>query len=176
MRLLTGLCVLALEAASAGAPAVTVFDDLVEVAPGQARTLAVPAQKKPAKVACQFRVLRGGDVRLLLLPADAVDAWIGGQAYDELAATGYGRAGALAYRAGTPQELVLVAQARNGSGRVTRMRLLVRMLDPDAPFPPVPKPADRRRGEILVWSSLFLFAAAAAGGALRLGRLFAARR
>lgn len=176
MRLLAGVCLLALRMAWAEAPPATLFDDLVDVAPGQARTLAVPAQKGAARVACSFRVLRGAEVRLILLPAESVDAWIEGKPHEELASTGYGKAGVLAHLARTPREQVLVVQARNGMKRPTRLRLLVRVLDPAAQFPPAPRPADRRRGEILVWISLILFAAAATGGAIRLARLFAARR
>lgn len=176
MRVRAFLCLLLMAAAQAQAPSATLFDDLVEVAPGQARTLAVPAQKAPARIACSFRVLRGSEARLVLMPAESVDAWIEGKAFEELAATGYARTATLSHLARTPRELVLVVQGRQGSSRLTRLRLLVRVLDPAAAFPPVPLPADRRRGEILVWSSLALFAAAATAGAVRLHRLFAARR
>jgi hypothetical protein len=162
--------------AMAAPPAATLFDDLVEVAPGQVRSLAVPAQQGPARIACSYRVLGGGEARLLLIPAESMDAWIEGQAYEELAATGYGRLGELTHAASTPRELVLVVQSRNGARRLTRLRLLVRVLDPAVPFPPLPRPAERRRGEILVWSSLGVFAAIAGAGAARLRRLFAARR
>lgn len=165
---------LPLLSAGADVPA-TLFDDLVEVAPGQARTLAIPARQAPARLACSFRVLRGSEARLVLIPADSVDAWIEGKAYEELAATGYGRAGALAHLPASPRELVLVVQARNGSRHATRLRLLARLLDPAAPFPPAPQPAERWRGAVLVWSSLALFTAIAAAGAVRLRRLLEAR-
>ncbi len=161
--------------AAAEVPA-TLFDDLVEVAPGQARTLAIPARQAPARLACSFRVLRGSEARLVLIPAESVDAWIEGKAYEELAATSYGRAGSLAHLPRSPRELVLVVQARNGSSRPTRLRLLARVLDPAVPFPPAPRPAERQRGAVLVWSSLALFTAVAAAGAVRLHRAFAARR
>jgi len=160
---------------AAAAPPVTLFDDLVEVAPGQVRTLAVPLRQAPARLACSFRVLRGADARLLLVPAESVDAWIEGRPFEELAVTGYGRNGTLSHLAREPRELVLGVQGRGDARRLTRLRLLVRVLDPATPFPPVPRPADRRRGELLVWSSLLLFAAGAAAGALHLRRLFASR-
>lgn len=165
---------LPLLSAGADVPA-TLFDDLVEVAPGQARTLAIPARQSPARLACSFRVLRGSEARLVLMPAESVDAWIEGKAYEELAATAYGRTGALAHLPGSPRDLVLVVQARNGSSRTTRLRLLARFLDPATPFPPAPRPAERWRGAVLVWSSLALFTVAAAYGAVRLHRLFASR-
>lgn len=175
MRILAGLFLVALSGA-ASAPPLILFDDLVDVPPGQARTLAVPAQRGPARIACQFRVLRGGNVRLLLLPAGAVEDWIAGRPSEELGSAGFGQAGTLAHLAAAPRELVLVAQARNGSRGIVRIRLLVRILDPDAPFPPPPQPADPRRGEILVWTSLGLFALSAAAGGSWLARLFAERR
>lgn len=169
------LCLLSALAA-AGGPPETLFDDLVEVAPGQARTLAIPARQAPARVAASFRVLRGAEARLILLPAESIDAWIEGKAYEELSATRYGRSGALSCPARAPRELVLVVQVRNGGKRLTRLRLLVRALDPAAPFPPVPQPADRTRGALLVWSSLALFTIVAAASAVRLHRLFSTRR
>ncbi len=174
MRAAAALCLLAFGAAAAAPPA-TLFDDLVEVAPGQVRTLAVSLQQAPARLACSYRVLRGADVRLLLMPAGSVDAWIAGRPFEELAATAPARAGALSHLAREPRELVLAVQARGAARRTTKLRLLVRVLDPAAPFPPVPRPADPRRGAILVWSSLALFAAIAAAGAVRLQRRFAAR-
>jgi hypothetical protein len=176
MRILALLGLLPAWSAAAAPPPATLFDDLVEVTPGQARSLAVPAQQGPARIASSFRVLGGGEARLLLIPAESMDAWVEGKAYEELAATGYGRSGTLTHVARAPRELVLVVQSRNGSRRPLRLNLLVRVLDPAAPFPPLPRPADRRRGEILVWSSLGIFAAIAGGGAVRLHRLFAARR
>ncbi len=162
---------------SAGADLpVTLFDDLVEVAPGHARSLAIPARQGAARLACSFRVLRGPEARLVLIPAESVDAWIEGRAYEELAATPYGRVGSLAHLPRSPRELVLVVQARNGSSRATRLRLLARFLDPAVPFPPSPRPAERWRGAVLVWSSLAVFALAAIAGAARLQRLFASRR
>lgn len=174
MKACTLLCLLTALAA-AGGPSETLFDDLVEVAPGQARTLAIPARQGPARLAASFRVLRGAEARLILLPAESIDAWIEGKSYEELSATGYGRSGVLACLAPSARELVLVVQARNGGGRLTRLRLLVRALDPAAPFPPVPQPADRTRGALLVWGSLVFFASVAAAGAVRLHRLFSAR-
>lgn len=176
MTLLTALWLLSSLSPPPEAPPVTLFDDLVEVAPGQARSLSVPAQKRPARILCAFRVLQGGEVRLLLLPAESVDAWIDGKPHEELAATGFGRAGALAFLAAAPRELVLMVQGRNGSKRPASLKLLVRLLDPAAPFPPAPQPPDRRRGDALVWGSMALFAAVASAGAVRLRRLFAARR
>lgn len=169
------LFLFALLPAGADVPA-TLFDDLVEVAPGQARSLAIPARQAPARLACSFRVLRGSEARLVLMPAESVDAWIEGKAYEELASTPYGRAGTLAHLPRSPRELVLVVQVRNGSSRATRVRLLARFLDPAAPFPPAPRPAERWRGAVLVWSSLAVFALAAIAGAVRLQRLFASRR
>jgi len=164
----------ALAASASDAPE-TLFDDLVEVAPGQVRTLAVPARRAPTRLACSFHVLRGAEARLVLIPAESVDSWIEGKAPEEVAATGFGRAGALAPLVPQPRELVLLVQARNGAPRVTRLKLLVRVLDPAAPLP-VSRPADRRRGELLVWLSFALFAAIAVPAALRLHRLFSARR
>jgi hypothetical protein len=162
-------------AASAAVAPETLFDDLVEVAPGQVRTLAVPARRAPARLACSFHVLRGAEARLILIPAESVELWLEGKAPEEVAATGFGRAGGLAPLLPQPRELVLLVQARNGAPRVTRLKLLVRVLDPAAPLP-VSRPADRQRGELLVWLSFALFASIAVPAALRLQRLFSMRR
>lgn len=162
--------------AAAQPPAQVLFDDIVDVAPGQLRTLALPVRQAPVRLACSWRVLRGSDVRLLLMPAGSVDAWVEGRPYEELGATAFTRSGALAHLAPSPRELVLAVEARGGARRLTRLRLLVRLLDPAVPFPPVPRPADRRRGAALVWSSLALFAVIASAGAARLRRSFAGRR
>ncbi|MEJ5367430.1 MAG: hypothetical protein WHT08_03865 [Bryobacteraceae bacterium] len=157
-------------------PVQVLFDDIVDIAPGEVRTLALPLQEAPVRIACSWRVLQGGDVRLLLLPADNVDAWVEGKPYEELGAADFSRNGTFTRLAPAPRELVLAVEARGAARRTTRLRLLVRLLDPSLPFPPVPRAADRRRGEILVWSSLALFAVIAAAGAVKLRRNFASRR
>jgi len=156
-------------------PARVLFDDIVDVAPGQVRTLALPVRHAPARLACSWRVLHGGGIRLLLLPAESVDAWVEGKPYEELGATEFATGATFASLVSTPRELVLAVEASGGERRMTRLRLLVRLLDPALPFPPRPQPADRRRGAILVWSSLALFAVIAFAGAVRLRRSFAAR-
>lgn len=162
--------------AGAQPPAQVLFDDIVDIAPGQVRTLALPVRQAPVRLACSWRVLRGSDVRMLLMPAGSVDAWIEGRPYEELGSTAFARTGTLARVVAAPSELVLALEAESGARRSTRLRLLVRLLDPAVPFPPVPRPADRRRGAVLVWGSLALFALIASAGAVQLRRSFAGRQ
>ncbi|MGQ9918290.1 MAG: hypothetical protein ACUVS7_12805 [Bryobacteraceae bacterium] len=161
--------------AGAPPPAQVLFDDIVDIAPGQVRTLALPVRQAPVRVACSWRVLHGGGARLLLLPAASVEAWVEGRPYEELGSTGFARTGTLARVAAAPSELVLALEAESWARRSTRLRLLVRLLDPAVPFPALPRPADRRRGAMLVWGSLALFAVIASAGAVRLRRSFAGR-
>lgn len=175
MKFSLALAVFAL-LAGAEPPLQVLFDDIVDVAPGEVRTLALPLRHAPARLVCSWRVLQGGDVRLLLIPAESVDAWVEGKPYEELGAADFSRIGTFARLAPVPRELVLALEARRAARRTTRLRLLVRLLDPSLPFPPVPRPADRRRGEILVWGSLALFAVIASAGAVKLRRSFAHRR
>lgn len=161
--------------AGAQPPAQVLFDDIVDIAPGQVRTLSLPVHRAPARLACSWRVLHGGNVRLLLLPAEEVDAWVEGRPYEEFGVTEFSPGGTFSRLAASQRELVLAVEARGGTPRMTRLRLLVRLLDPAVPFPPRPRPADRRRGAILVWGSLALFAVIAFAGAVRLRRSFAGR-
>ncbi|MGC8759999.1 MAG: hypothetical protein ACP5UT_13005 [Bryobacteraceae bacterium] len=157
-------------------PAVQViFNDTVDIAPGQVRTLAIPIRNAPRRVACVWLVHRGEAARLVLLPAAEVDAWLQGKPHSVVAQTDFARSGAVSSVAAAPAELVLVLETR-GSRRPVRLRLLVRLMDPALPIPDRPLAADRRRGEMLVWGSFGLFSAVAAFSATRLRRNFRRRR
>ncbi|MCX7605153.1 MAG: hypothetical protein N2036_13830 [Bryobacteraceae bacterium] len=166
---------LLLALAAPAAPVQTVFDDAVEIPPGQVRTLAIPVRSAPLRVACSWAVRRGAPARLVLLPAEEVDAWVQHKPHMLLAASGLGRSGSLSFVARAPSELVLVLETGSGAREMTHLRLLVRLMDPSIPFPVRPRPAERRRGEILVWGSLCLFAVAAGLSAARIRRNFRRR-
>lgn len=162
-------------AAQAPPPVQMIFDGTVDIGRGQVRSLAIPVQAAPRRVACSWAVHRGAPVRLLLMPAGEVDAWVRGKPHELAAAAGYGRSGSLTYLAGAPAELVLVVEAQGAAPELTRLRLTARLMDPSLPFPPPVTPADRTRGAILAWGSLGLFAAAAAFSATRIRRNFRRR-
>lgn len=167
---------LLLSVAAPGAPPVqTIFDGAVDIARGQVRSLAIPVQAAPRRVACSWAVHRGAPVRLLLMPAGEVDAWVRGKPHTLAAAAGYGRSGHLSYVAAGPAELVLVVEPQGAAPELTRLRLTARLMDPSLPFPPPAAPADRTRGAILAWGSLGLFAAAAGFSASRIRRNFRRR-
>ena len=61
-------------------------------------------------------------------------------------------------------------EAQGQRRAATRLRLLVRLMDPSLPYPPRAIPAEREKGERLVWGSLGLFAFLAAFAAARIRR------
>ena len=153
----------------------TVFNDTVDIAPGQVRTLAIPLHGGARRVACSWLVHRGAAARLVLLPAADVDAWLHGKPHTVLAQSQFARSGVLAFLAAAPVDLVLILESEGGNRRPVRLRLLVRLLDPALPFPGRPLAAERRRGELVVWGSLGLFSAVAGFSAARLRRNFRRR-
>ena len=174
MRLLGAILLL-----SAGAwqpPAEVVFDDPVDIAPGQVRTLPVPVRQAPRRIVCFYQVHRGADARLVLLPAEDVEGWVKGEPRQLAGQTRFARAGSLAYVADAPRELVLIVEAQGGRRTVTRLRLLVRLMDPSLPYPVRAIPAEREKGEKLVWGSLGVFAFLAAFAAARIRRNWRRRR
>jgi len=163
--------VLLLLSAGARQPAAeVVFDDPVDIAPGQVRTLPVPVRQAPRRIVCFYQVHRGADARLVLLPAEDVDGWVKGEPRQLAGETRFARSGSLGYMAEAPRELVLVVEAEGRRQTVTRLRLLVRLTDPSLPYPAPVIPAEREKGERLVWGSLGLFAFLAAFAAARIRR------
>jgi len=168
MRLFGALFLLS--AATWQPPAEVVFDDPVDIAPGQVRTLPLPVRQAPRRIVCIYQVHRGADARLVLLPAEDVDGWVKGEPRQLAGQTRFARTGSLAHVAEAPRELVLIVEAQGQRRAATRLRLLVRLMDPSLPYPPRAIPAEREKGERLVWGSLGLFAFLAAFAAARIRR------
>lgn len=157
-------------AAAARPPVEVLFDDLVEIRPGQVRSLAIAGGAPARRVVCSWVVHRGAAVRLILLPAADVDAWLQHRPHAVRAESGFARAGTVAYVRQPDDELVLLMEAGGGAGGVTRLRLLVRLVDPLAPFPVQPHGPDPWRGAIVVWGSLGIFAALATFSVIHIRR------
>lgn len=158
------LVLLLLSAASAHAEAphiVTVFDDTVIVGPSRFRTLDLSLPEEPARVICSFEVINGGSgVRAVLLKKEDAERWLRGEAHQVETSTPFLRRGAFSHKPHDPDHYLVVLDNRLEARSMAEVRLLVRVVFGDSPSGLVTY-ADPRKGQLLVWSSLGLFAALA---------------
>lgn len=159
MRSAALLLLAALSAAAAAPPAiVTVFDDNVVVGPNRFRTLDLSLPEKPARVVCSFEVVSGGSgVRAVLIRKEDAERWLRGEAHQVEASTPFLRRGAFSHKPHDPDHYVIVLDNRLEARSMAEVHLLVRLVYGDGPSGHV-SAADRRKGQILVWSSFGLFA------------------
>ncbi|MBI5282190.1 MAG: hypothetical protein HY858_10955 [Candidatus Solibacter usitatus] len=146
----------------------TVFDDEVAVAPSRFRTLDIDLPVEPGRIICTYEVLEGGSgVRLVLLKREDAARWLRGEAHTIEASTPFARSGAISHRPAEPDHYQLVLDNRLEGRGPARVHLIVRIAYNDDTTGPV-RPADPRKGQILVWSSLGLFTVAAVYAGARL--------
>ncbi|MBI5085846.1 MAG: hypothetical protein HZB13_14760 [Acidobacteria bacterium] len=148
----------------------TLFDDEVAVAPARFRTLDIDLPVEPARVMCSYEVLEGGSgVRLVLLKREDAARWLRGEAHTTEASTPFARSGAISHRPAEPDQYQLVLDNRLEGRGAARVHLIVRVARNDDNTGPV-RLADPRKGQILVWASLGLFAVAAVYAGARIKR------
>jgi hypothetical protein len=146
---------------------VTIYDDEVKVGPAKIRTLEIPMLVEPARIVCSYEVMRGGSgVRLVLLRNEDAERWLRGEAHEVIASTGFAKQGAFSHRPAEPDHYVLVLDNRMEGRTAADVHLLVRVIQGDDSANTVSF-ADARKGKILVWSSLLLFAGIAVFSAVR---------
>ncbi len=155
--------------AGEGVRITTLYDDTVRVGPARFRTLDIPLPVEPARIIGSYEMTEGlSGVRLVLLRKEDAERWLRGEAHETEAATPFGRRGGISYRPREPDHYVLVLDNRLEGREAAEVRLLVRVVYGDEGVGPV-RIADPRKGQILVWSAMALFAGVAlfAGGRIR---------
>jgi hypothetical protein len=146
---------------------VTLYDDHVMVGPAKIRTLDIPMLIEPARIVCSYEVTQGGSgVRLVMLRSEDAQRWLRGEAHDVIASTSFARQGAFSHRPADPDHYVIVLDNRMEGRTPAEVHLLVRVIYGDE-TPNTVTYADPRKGKILVWSSLLLFAGIAVFAAVR---------
>lgn len=147
--------------------AVTLYDDHVMVGPAKIRTLDIPMLVAPARIVCSYEVTQGGSgVRLVLLRMEDAQRWLRGEAHDVIASTRFARQGAFSHRPADPDHYIIVLDNRMEGRAPAEVHLLVRVIYGDE-TPNTVTFADPRKGKLLVWSSLLLFAGIAVFTAVR---------
>lgn len=165
---MTALWLAMLLAAPTAPRSVTLFDDEVKVGPSKIRTLDVDLPVEPARIVCNYEVISGGSgVRVVLLKQEDLARWLRGEAHDVEASTPYAREGAFTHKPTEPDHYQLVLDNRLEGRSATEVHLMVRLVYGDAPSGPVRR-ADSRKGAILVWVTMLLFATVAATFTFRL--------
>lgn len=160
--------ILAAQTAATLPRSVTLYDDAVQVGPSKIRTLNVDLPVEPARIVCNFEVLSGGSgVRVVLLKQEDAERWLRGEAHEVEASTPFARDGAFSHKPADPDHYVLVLDNRMEARGATEVHLLVRLVYGDVASGPV-RHVDGRKGMLLVWSTMLLFATIAATFTFRL--------
>ena len=149
---------------------VTLYDDVVKVGAAKIRTLDVALPEEPARIICTYEVTEGGSgVRVVLLRREDAERWLRGEAHHVEAATAFSRSGAFSHLPLEPDHYQIVLDNRLEGRGPAEVHLLVRVVYGEAVKGPV-RAADPRKGRILVWSSMALFACVALLSATKLKR------
>ena len=149
---------------------VVLFDDNVKVGPSKIRTLDIPLPEESARIVCSYEVLEGrSGVRAVLLRREDAARWLRGEAHEVVADTPFARNGAFSRQAPDPDDYQIVLDNRLEGRDTADVHLLVRVVYGAPASGPV-RHADPRKGALLVWSSMGLFACVAVFSATRLKR------
>ncbi|MGC4055297.1 MAG: hypothetical protein QM757_41210 [Paludibaculum sp.] len=162
---MTSLWLALLLASKGAAPvphSVTLIDDAVKVGASKIRTLDIDLPVEPARIVCTYEVLEGGSgVRVVLLKQEDAQRWLRGEAHEAEASTPFARGGGFSHKPAEPDHYQIVLDNRMEGRAPAEVHLLVRVLYGESGEGPV-RTAEPRRGQMLVWSSMLLFAAIAA--------------
>lgn len=152
------LAILLMAAAAAETRIETLYDDTVSVGPNRFRTLDLSLPEEPARVICSFEVIQGGSgVRAVLIRSEDAERWLRGEAHQVEAATPFARRGAFSHKPSEPDHYLIVLDNRLEGRTLTEVHLVVRVVHGDGPAGPISQ-VDPRKGQILVWSTMAVFA------------------
>jgi hypothetical protein len=139
----------------------TLVDDIYSIGPGRTRYLDIAMPVEPFRVLCAFEVESPADARIR---AQLVS--VGGEV---AADSGLKAHGGFSVRPPRKGRYRLVLDNRSNPARAVRASLHVRVVYGEGPLAPVTK-ADPVKGQILVWSSMLVFASIALFAGARIKR------
>jgi hypothetical protein len=134
------------------------IDDDVWVSPSKVRPLEFDVGRGGTRVLCTYHVEQGrSGVRVVLLKRADVRLWLNGRAHRILAATGYADSGGFSSLVEEPGAYSIVLDNRMEGRDNAVVRLQVKLVSGSGMDVPV-QAAASTRAQILVWTSVLLFA------------------
>ncbi len=134
------------------------IDDNVQISPAKVRPLDFDVSVKGTRVLCTYHVEAGrSGVRAVLMKRGDIRLWLAGRAHSILTSTGYADSGGFSWLVAEPGAYSIVLDNRLDARDNAVVRLQVRLISGDGINVPVQR-AVPARANVVVWTSLFLFA------------------
>ena len=134
------------------------IDEDVEISPAKVRPLEFDVSVKGTRVLCSYHVEQGrSGVRAVLLKRGDVRLWLDERPHSILASTGYAYSGGFSWLVTEPGAYSIVLDNRMDGRDNAVVRLRVRLVSGEGINVPVQRSVPRR-AEVVVWTSVLLFA------------------